>query len=48
MAGRSNLAGVGPEFPEVSANELREYGRTSLLARRGHVRRETGSLRELA
>ena len=46
--GRSNLAGIGPEFPEVGANELREYGRTSLLAGRGHVRRESGSLRGLA
>ena len=37
--GRSNPSRVGPEFPEVGANELREYGRTSLLAGRGYVRR---------
>jgi len=45
---RSNLAGIGPETSEVSANELREYGRTSPLAGGGHVRRETGPLRGLA
>jgi len=32
--------GAGPEVPEVGANELREYGRTSLLAARGRIRRK--------
>jgi len=45
---RSNLMGIGPETSEVSANELREYGRTSPLAGGGHVRRETESLWGLA
>ena len=46
--GRDHLKGIGPETSEVSANELREYGRTSPLAGGGHVHRKTESSRGLA
>jgi len=45
---RSNLGGIGPETSEVSAIELREFGRTSPLAGGGHVCREIEFLRGLA